>query len=303
MWAYLDRFVEYLEKERQYSRHTCLSYRTDLEQFIEFVEEQLQKIQVSPEEVDTKLIKKFVEELFITGLKKRSIARKISSIKSFFRYLKRMNLIETNPAVAIHPPRLDKPLPVVVHENEMRRLFEHFPEETFQDVRDRAILELFYATGMRLSELISLTMKQIHLKENYIIVRGKRNKDRLVPIGQAAKVALENYLRKRQEANPYPSDKEYVFLTARGKQMYPLAVIHIVKKYLQRVSEQEKISPHVLRHTFATHLLDRGADLMSVKELLGHASLSTTQIYTHVSMERLKQVYRQAHPRARKKIK
>ncbi len=302
MWQYLDRFLDYLEKERQYSRHTCISYQTDLEQFIEFVEEELGKIQVSPTDVDTKIIKRYVEELFIAGLKKRSIARKISSIKSFFRYLKRMNLIPANPAISIGSPKLDKPVPAVLHQQEMKHLFENFPQKTFQDVRDKAILELFYATGMRLSELISLTMKQIHLESDYIIVRGKRNKERLIPIGQAAKVALETYLKKRATVFTINSP-DHVFLTVRGKPLYPLAVIQMVKKRLQRVSEQEKLSPHVLRHTFATHLLDRGADLMSVKELLGHASLSTTQIYTHVSMERLKNVYKQAHPRARKKTK
>lgn len=301
MWEYLDRFIEYLTKERQYSQLTALAYLTDVGQFIDFLESRLKRVQVEPDAVDSNHIKEFVEELFILGLEKRSIARKLSSVKSFFRYLKRMQILQTNPALGISAPKLEKSLPVVIDEERMNKLFNLFSDDSFEEVRDRAILELFYATGMRLSELIFLKMKQIHLQSDYIIVEGKRKKERVIPIGKSARDTLERYLRIRKNTVKHFQDSQIVFVTATGKPLYPEAVRKMVKQYLGRVSEQEHLSPHVLRHTFATHLLDRGADLMSVKELLGHSSLSTTQIYTHVSMERLKKIYKNAHPRSRRR--
>lgn len=298
MWIYLDNFADYLKKERLYSPHTVQSYRTDLAQFIEYLEDGVFSHQVRPQMVDSDHIKEYVEKLFIHGLNKKSIARKLSTIKSFFKYLKRIQVLEGNPALSVYAPKLDKTLPVVLDEKQARKLMELPPEKSFEGVRDRAILELFYGCGIRLAELIQLKVKQIHLKSNYIIVLGKRNKERIVPLGNYAHDALEKYLKTRNEKIKIFIDPDIVFVNKKGRSLYPLAIQKMVKKYLTQISEQEHLSPHVLRHTFATHLLDRGADLLAVKELLGHASLSTTQIYTHVSMERLKNVYQKAHPRS-----
>ena len=302
MWTQLDNFLHYLRTERVYSQNTLVSYRTDLSQFLEYLENREGSSQVRLEMVDTGNIKDFVENLFIHGLNKRSIARKLSAIKSYFRYLKRMGIISANPALGISAPKLDKNLPVVLDEEQARKLMELPPDNTFEGKRDRAILELFYGCGIRLSELIHLRMKQIRLESDYIIIEGKRKKERIVPIGKYARSALERYLKIRNEKIRLFMNPEIVFVNKNGKSLYPLSVQKMVKRYLGEISEQEHLSPHVLRHTFATHLLDRGADLLSVKELLGHSSLSTTQIYTHVSMERLKNVYQHAHPRSGKDV-
>ncbi len=302
MWDSLDNFLNYLKSERFYSEHTLLSYQTDLGQFIEFLENQHFSGKVRPHQVDTKYIRDFIENLFILGLSKRSIARKLSAIKSFFKYLKRMQIIDSNPAAVVIAPKLDKNLPHVLNENQVRKLMELPPEDTFEGIRDRAILELFYGCGIRLGELISLKMKQIRSSGDFIIIKGKGNKERVVPLGSFARDALNKYLKIRQKSIKIFEDDQIIFVNKKGRPLYPLAVQKMVKKYLSKITEQEHLSPHMLRHTFATHLLDRGADLMAVKELLGHASLSTTQIYTHVSMERLKQVYQQSHPRSRRKF-
>jgi len=300
MWTYLDDFLDYLKKERQYSRYTVTSYQTDLSQFIEFLETEIFTGQVAVEKVDNNHIKAFIESLFIYGLSKRSIARKLSAIKAFFKYLNRIQILEKNPTTSLRAPRLDKPLPVVLDENQIRKVMTMPPEDTFEGIRDRAILELLYGCGIRLGELIQLRMKQIHPESDYIIVEGKRNKERVIPLGSYAREALERYLSVRKEKVKFFENPEIVFINEKGKSLYPLKIQLMVRKYLGQVSEQEHLSPHVLRHTFATHLLDRGADLLAVKELLGHASLSTTQIYTHVSMDRLKEVYQKAHPRSGK---
>jgi tyrosine recombinase XerC len=298
MWEHLNQFLSYLQTERLYSDFTIKAYKTDLEQFIHFLEQELGINKVNVSQVDINSIKRSIENLFIDGYNKRSIARKISAIKSFFKYLKRIQLIETNPTSSLHSPKLEKTLPNVLDESETQKLMDFPPKDSFEGVRDRAILELLYGGGMRLGEVISLKMKQIHNKINYIIIEGKGKKERLIPLGHFAQVALREYLDIRKSIKINSKDPQVVFLTKKGNPLYPLAIQNMVKRYLQKISEQENLSPHTLRHTFATHLLDRGADLMTVKELLGHASLSTTQIYTHVSIDRLKQVYKKAHPRS-----
>jgi len=294
----LKNFLQYLQTERLYSELTIRSYEIDLVQFLQFLETSLGTGKVDPKRVDKENIHKYIEELFICGLNKKSISRKLSTIKSFFRYLQRINVIEKNPVANIHSPKLDKSLPVVINEEEIRRVMQLPPENDWEGLRDRAILELFYGCGIRLSELLKLQWKQIHFKDHYIIVEGKRGKQRVLPVGQFAMDALQRYRDKKTEIAGDQLSSPNIFVTMKGKPLYPLAVQNMVKKYLQKVSEQDHLSPHVLRHSFATHLLDRGADLLAVKELLGHSSLSTTQIYTHVSMDRLKSVYRKAHPRS-----
>ena len=298
MWHQLDNFLDYLKSERVYSSHTLTSYRTDLSQFIEFLERPENQDQVRPQAVDTDDIRQFLEELLIHGLSKRSIARKVSAIKSYFKYLKRIGIVDNNCAAGVVSPKISKSLPTVLDENQARKLMALPDTRSFEGKRDKAILELFYGCGVRLSELIQLEMKQIHLQNDYIIVEGKRNKERLVPLGSFAKAALQEYLSGRNEQIRNLEDRERVFVNRKGKPLYPLAIQKMVREYLLQVSEQEKLSPHVLRHSFATHLLDRGADLLFVKELLGHDSLTTTQIYTHVSIDRLKEVYRRNHPRS-----
>jgi len=297
----MNDFIRYLENVRRYSQNTILSYQNDLSQFIQHLQEDDKDIQ--PHHIDVRHIKNFLSYLLSLGLQRRSITRKLSTIKSFFRYLFRHGVIESNPAAVVQAPKVGKRLPTVLSIEQARKLMTLPPGNTFEGLRDRSILELFYGCGLRLSEILDLTWQKIDLAGDSIRILGKGQKERLVPLGSFAKAALRAYKEKRGEhisKLEIEADTE-LFLSKKGKKLYPLAVQKMVRKYMEQLSEQDKLSPHVLRHTFATHLLDRGADLFAVKELLGHASLSTTQIYTHVSMERLKQVYSQAHPRATKK--
>ncbi len=302
MWKDLENFLHYLKTERRYSAHTIQSYQTDLSQFVHYLEDQNSRDKVVANSVDKKDIRRFIEELYLYGLNKRSISRKLSAIKSFFKYLQRIHVIKHNAVLEIHSPKLDKPLPTVLDEEEVRKLMDLPDKSSFLGLRDRAILELLYGCGIRLGELLQLKMKQIHLSNHYILVEGKRQKERILPFGQFAKQALTTYLEKRREVTEEKGESDRVFITPKGKSLYPLAVQQMVKKYLQKISEQDHLSPHVLRHSYATHLLDRGADLLAVKELLGHSSLSTTQIYTHVSMDRLKSVYHKTHPRSERDV-
>jgi len=301
MYVEMNDFVRYLEHVRRYSHHTILSYQTDLTQFIQHLQEEDSDIQ--PHHIDVRHIKNFLSYLLSLGLQRRSITRKLSTIKSFFRYLFRHGVIEANPASVVQAPKVGKRLPTVLSIDQARKLMTLPSGSTFEGLRDRAILELLYGCGLRLSEVIGLKWQKIDLAADSIRILGKGQKERLVPLGSYAKKALKVYKEKREAhlSERELEGDENLFLSKKGKKLYPLAIQKMVRVNMEQLTEQDKLSPHVLRHTFATHLLDRGADLFAVKELLGHASLSTTQIYTHVSMERLKQVYSQAHPRATKK--
>ncbi len=293
----IHQFLDYLRYERRYSLRTVEAYRTDLFQFAEF----LALLSVSSwQAVGRDEVRAYLADLLKRDVSVRTIARKLSAVRSFFRYLVRMELVATNPAAAVQAPKLSRPLPTTLPEATLERLMTLPPTDSFQGLRDRAILELFYSCGLRLSELIDLRLSQLELSRGLVRVMGKRNKERMVPLGRPAQQALKAYLAARDALPQQSADQ--VFLTEKGQPLYPMAVQRMVRRYLSRLCEQEKLSPHVLRHSFATHLLNAGADLMAVKELLGHESLSTTQIYTHVSRDRLKQVYQQAHPRARKKV-
>ena len=301
MWDTLDQFLHYLQHQRKYSAHTIESYRNDLSQFFEFWEHQRKAKLREAAQIETLDIRSYLGHLLKLGLEKRSIARKLSSIKSLCRYLFRNGKISLNPASVVSAPKLDRKLPTVLSIEQARELMTLPPEDTFEGLRDRAILELLYGCGLRLSELLQLRLRNIDFSGELIRVLGKGQKERIVPFGRYARQALEAYLHIRAEEVAYPEDPEIVFLNRKGKALYPLAVQKMTRQYMETLSEQAHLSPHVLRHTFATHLLDQGADLLVVKELLGHESLSTTQIYTHVSMDRLKKIYQQAHPRAEKK--
>ena len=298
MWTELDQFLHYIRYQRQYSDHTLLSYRNDMMQFIDFAEAHIDGDGPSPAQVTPRLIRTFLGHLLKQGLARRSIARKLSAIKSFFRYLYRNELIDANPASPVRAPRMDRRLPTVLSIDQARELMTLPPEDTFEGLRDRAILELLYGSGLRLGELLNLTFAQVDMGRDTVRVLGKRRKERIVPLGSFAKNAMARYFVARREMLEQIVDEQLVFLSVKGKRLYPLAVQGMVRRHMMRLSEQLHLSPHVLRHSFATHMLDSGADLIVVKELLGHESLSTTQIYTHVSMERLKKVYQQAHPRA-----
>ncbi len=300
----VEEYLVHLEKERNDSANTIRAYRRDLRSFIEFLGHYYGGASWSWEGVDRLAIRGFLGALTRTGLSKRSIARTLSGVRSFYRWLHRAERVEANPARAVGTPKLDKYLPGYLDRAQMALLFEMVEvrawEGRFVDVRNAAILELFYSTGMRLSELCGINRQDIDLVSQQVKVRGKGRKERIVPLGDHAQLALRNYEAKRDELlrNLPGGDRTAFFLGRRGKRIGARAVQLAVTAALREVVEEPGLSVHSLRHTFATHLLDAGADLRAVQELLGHASISTTQIYTHTSVERLRQVYQKAHPRA-----
>ena len=298
-------FLRHLEKERDVSPNTVRAYARDLDAFLAFLAEYYGGGDWSWPGVDRLAIRGFLAHLTRRGLAKRSIGRTLSAVRSFFRFLARSDVVEANPARAVGTPKLEKYLPGYLDRAQVDRLFEmaHGRAQAgrFTDVRDLAILELFYSTGMRLSELRGLSRPDVDLVSQQVKVRGKGRKERIIPLGDPAARALRNYESKRDELARTlgdRTDRSAFFLGRTGKRMSVRAIQNAVTGWLDRVDEDAGLSVHSLRHTFATHLLDAGADLRAVQELLGHASISTTQIYTHTSVERLKQVYRKAHPRA-----
>jgi len=296
----IDTYLRYLEHERNYSAHTLVAYREDLEQFEAFLRRH-GKGKQTYSDVDHALIRRFLGDLLENGYGRKSVVRKLASLRSFFRFLVKRGLLRHNPAKSIVTPKVPKTLPVFLEESSVAKMMDLPDTTTIAGLRDAAILELLYSTGIRVSELVGLNVRDVDWSNETIKVYGKGGKERIVPFGKPARVALQRYIERRNEcmtpATP-ARDRDALFFASRGKRIYPEAVYLIAVKYISRVAELQKKSPHVLRHTFATHLLNRGADLRAVKELLGHESLSTTQIYTHVSVERLKKIYEQAHPKA-----
>lgn len=283
---HIDKYVRYLEIEKNASQHTVLNYKKDLEEFKAFLGE------LKIEEVNYLTLRKFLGLLKERNLKSRSISRKLSSLRGFFRFLSREGLLKNDPSSSLSSPKLEKHLPVFLTEDEITRLMESPDIKELSGFRDRAILETFYSTGMRVSELVGLNQESIDFISGVVKVMGKGKKERLTPIGDRALLAIREYLEHRHNTLPA------VFLNKNGRRLTVRGVRLILDKYVRRLALRENISPHSLRHSFATHLLNRGADLRSVQELLGHANLSTTQIYTHLTTDRLKSVYDKAHPRA-----
>lgn len=281
-------YLEFLEVERNYSPNTILSYDTDLRKFVAFLNgERIGTFR----DVRKETLRTFLGTLFDHGFNKRSIARKIASLRSFFKFLKRHGLVDTNPTLTLVTPRADKRLPSFLDERTMLQLLSAPDTSTMEGMRDAAMLELFYSTGMRLGELVNLNVEDVRKNEGVVKIMGKGRKERIVPIGRHALKALDLYLSKRvpkKEPRGAVRSRTPLFVIRDGKRMYPQAVGRVVARYVERVSEIGKKSPHMIRHSFATHLLNRGADLRAVKELLGHESLSTTQVYTHVSTARMK---------------
>ncbi|HWO87719.1 MAG TPA: tyrosine recombinase XerC [Gemmatimonadales bacterium] len=304
MRSEISDFLRFLGTERNDSPHTVQAYGRDVAGFAAFLDRYYGTASWQWAGVDRLAIRGWLAEGQKRGLSKRSMARSLSALRTFYRFLNLHHGIEVNPARAASTPKLEKRLPGYLDRPAVERLFDlasvRAGEDTLQARRDRAILELFYSTGMRLAELVGLDLDDVDLVSDQVRVRGKGRKERLVPVGRPAAAALREYFPKRDEVQRSVSrpDRRAVFVSARGRRLTPRAVQLIVRRFLEAVSEGQQVSTHSLRHSFATHLLDAGADLRAVQELLGHASLSTTQIYTHTSVERLKKVYHQAHPRA-----
>jgi integrase/recombinase XerC len=293
----IHTFLDYLQFEKRASEHTIISYRNDLEQFWSYYQQVFSG--TDWKEADATIIRTWLITMMEEKISPRSINRKMSALKSFYKYHIKMDAFETNPMLQVHAPKMHQRLPQFVEEKDMEKLFDAdlFPKN-FEGWRDRTILELFYATGMRLSELKMLTFSDIDLYNNQVKVLGKRNKERIIPFGYTFQHLFNKYCELYAENFGMPAQNNFVFINVNGKQLAPKTIYTIVRKYLDMITTIEKRSPHVIRHTFATHLLNRGADLNTIKELLGHSSLAATQVYTHNSIEKLKSIYQQAHPRA-----
>lgn len=290
-----DSFLDYLLYERNYSEGTVKYYRADILELQEFGEELLGDL--TPSDVDAELVREWIASLMDRGCASSTINRKLSSIRTYYKYLLRRGEVATDPLQKVTGPKKKKPLPVFLREGEVNRLLDDIDfGEGFEGCRDRMIIEMFYATGMRLSELMGLDDEDIDFSASLIKVTGKRNKQRLIPFDEELRCSIQEYVKVRNEAFPVRSDA--FFIRKNGERLNRGIVAYIVKRNLSKVVTVKKRSPHVLRHTFATAMLNNGADLGSIKELLGHESLATTEVYTHTTFEELKKVYNQAHPRA-----
>ena len=283
-------FLQHLQVERRLSPLTLRSYEIDLLQFLDFLAPE--NLLVS--QIKSQTIRAWLVALSNQGIQNRSINRKLATLRTFYKYLQRCGDVTDNPMQTIRMVKTSKSLPTYLRESEMEQVFaqQEIPKNTFEEVRDQLVLMFLYGTGMRLAELIQLTHQQVNLSAKTLRVIGKRNKERIIPMP----TILVDLVKQYQALNPFQS--QYLLLTDKGEPCYPMFVQRLVKKYLGEVSTLEKLSPHVLRHSYATHLLNRGADLNAIKELLGHSNLAATQVYTHNSMEKLKEIYIQAHPKA-----
>ena len=291
----IQAFLDYLRLERNYSEKTIVAYGADLKEFEEYFKKA--DAELDFKKIHSDNVRNWIVTLMDEGRTETSVNRKLSSLRSFYRFLLRRKKVAVNPMLKVVGPKKKKPLPSFVREREMDRLLDETSfEEGFEGARDRMILEMFYATGMRLSELIGLNDADVDFSAKLIKVTGKRNKQRLIPFGDELAKDLLIYIKVRNETIPQGAGA--FFVLKDGNRMYPMAVYRIVKRNLSKVVTLKKRSPHVLRHTFATAMLNDRAELRAVKELLGHESLVTTEVYTHATFEELKKVYEQAHPRA-----
>jgi len=285
-----DQFLSFLKNEKRYSPLTLTAYKTDLEQFSSFLADSYEINNIS--EVEHQMIRSWIVSLIEKEISNRSVNRKISSLKSYYKFLIRQDIVESNPMQKIISPKSSKRLPVFVEKKSMSSLFDEIEYEAgYEGVRDKLMLELFYCTGIRLSEMINLKSNDCSMSNNTIKVIGKGNKERVLPLSKELSGLISAYLEDYQV-------NDWLFLTKKRKKMYPKLVYRIVYSYLSKVTTLKKKSPHVLRHTFATHMLNNGADLNAIKEFLGHSNLSATQVYTHNSIQKLSDVYNQAHPKA-----
>jgi integrase/recombinase XerC len=293
MRAEIAAFLRHLDRERNASPHTVRAYGEDLAQFARHLRAELGR-DGRPQDVDHLLIRAFLARLHRDGLKTSSAARKLATLRTFFRYLCREGILDRNPARALLSPRQDKRVPTHLDETDVARLLE-MPGDGDIAVRGRALLEMLYATGIRCSELVGLDLSEVDLDARMVRVLGKGRKERIVPFGMRAQSALLAYLPVREQARPR---EDALFVNARGGRLTDRSVRLLVARRVHQVALARRISPHTLRHSFATHLLQRGADLRSIQELLGHARLATTQRYTHVNTRHLLEIYKKSHPRA-----
>lgn len=295
---FLARFIQYIQFEKRYSPHTVSAYQSDLDQFIRFLNTPEETI-THPSEITHHLIRNWMVAMMSEDITARSITRKIATLRKYFKFLLQEGIITHNPASKINTPKSPKNLPVVVEDAKLTQMLddnEVFSHD-FKGVRDKLVIETLFGTGMRLAELLGVKETDINIYEGTVKVLGKRNKQRIIPINNELKLLISEYLDLKKNQN-FNNNSLTLLVTDKGADAYPKLIYLIVQKYLSYISTQNKKSPHVLRHTFATSLLNRGADLNAIKELLGHANLSATQIYTHNSVERLKSIYKQAHPKA-----
>ncbi|MFT3843580.1 MAG: tyrosine-type recombinase/integrase [Lacibacter sp.] len=292
----LSSFLEYLKFEKRYSPLTLRSYQDDLISFFDYLQINFGEVELAS--IKPAYVRTWLAEQKEKGLSSKSINRRISSLKSFFKYQLRQEVIEVSPMTTITSPKQNKRLPVYVEQKDIITLFSYveFPD-TWEGLMNKMLIELLYSSGMRLSELISIKESQIDLYKSNLKILGKGNKERLIPLTGEVKQHLEDFLTEKKRLFS-GEGREYLLVNSKGKKLYPKYVQLIVKKYLSLITTIDKKSPHVLRHTFATHLMNNGAPLNAVKELLGHSSLAATQIYTHNSIEKLKDVYKKAHPKA-----
>ena len=287
----INNFLEYLKIEKRYSNHTLASYENDLFQFDNYLSNFYDSLSLVS--VDMIHVRSYMVELLELQLAKSSVARKISTIKSLYKFLKKEQVISSSPVQLLETPKIDKRLPTFIKEDEIINLFEEFKfEDSFNGKRDRLILALLYQTGIRLSEIIGLKNKDVRVQE--IKVLGKRNKERIIPISSIVSSLVVDYLNDKNFAFP---ENNFFLVTDKGNKLYEKFVYRKVNYYLSMVSSKQKKSPHILRHTFATHMLNNGADLNAIKEILGHENLSATQVYTHNTFQKLKSIHKQSHPR------
>lgn len=292
----VESFLIYIEHEKRYSPHTVMAYRTDLLHFESFLGT---SYEMKPEEARHVHIRDYMVRLMEEKMGANSIGRKLSSLRSFYKFLYKRKVIAASPMSMIKAPKVPERLPVFVDDDKLDHLLDsgEFFDDTFPSVRDKMVIEVLFGTGMRLSELLGLKAGDLDFYEGSVKVLGKRKKERIIPVTKQLVSQLKAYIELKSLQN-FNNKTEDLFVTDKGAKVYPLFIYKIVNSYLTYVSTQDKKSPHVLRHSYATSLLNRGADLNAIKELLGHASLAATQVYTHNSIERLKTIYKQAHPKA-----
>ena len=294
--SHYEEFLRYIQLEKRYSPHTLTAYRHDLEEFFLFLQSVFNTN--SLQEINHSMIRTWMVKMMDESFNTRSINRKLTTLRSYYKYLLRHGLTTQNPMLKIQAPKNSKRLPVFVEKDKMNFLFDKIEfGDGFEALRNRLILETFYSTGMRLSELLNLKMSNIDLSESQLKVLGKRNKERIIPFSPSHGKLISKYIDIRKSEG-IRDENELLFVSLNGKKLYPKLIYRLVVHYLSEVTTLEKKSPHVLRHTFATHMLNNGADINAIKELLGHANLSATQIYTHNTIEKLKNIHKQAHPKS-----
>ncbi len=293
---YQQQFLDYCRFQKRYSNHTVIAYQNDLTAFFTFLVQEFDETQINS--IKTTFIRTWLASLKEDDITSKTINRKISSLRSFFKYLLKQEVVKVNPVTSIISPKLPKRLPQFVEEKDTHNLLENsIFEEGFKGQTEKIILQILYNTGIRKAELINLKEHQIDMGNSGIKVLGKGNKERIIPVSKQLIIDIKNYITEKRRLLG-PSEDNFLLVTLKGKPLDPKLVYNIAKKYLSQVTTIEKKSPHILRHSFATHLMNNGADLNAVKELLGHSSLAATQVYTHNTIEKLKDVYKKAHPKA-----